>query len=174
MHGLQTWVALPREHEETAPAFVHHPAATLPVVELPGVRLTVVAGHAFGERSPVAVLAQTLYVSIDLQAGCALSIPAEHAERALYPVQGDLELDGEPLPLEHLAVLEPGTEPLLRATSDARVMLLGGEPLDGPRVVWWNFVSSSRERIEQAKADWREGRFGQVPGETEFIPLPER
>lgn len=174
MHGLQTWVALPKEHEEAAPAFAHHPAASLPVVELPGVRLHVVAGDAFGERSPVQVLARTLYVSIELTAGAALSIPAEHAERALYAVEGELTLDGEALPLEHLLVLEPGTEPLLRAACDARVMLLGGEPLDGPRHVWWNFVSSSRERIEQAKADWREGRLGQVPGETESIPLPER
>lgn len=174
MHGLQTWVALPKAHEETAPAFAHHPAATLPVVELPGVRLHVVAGDAFGERSPVQVLARTLYVSIELTAGAALSIPAEHAERALYAVEGELTLDGEPLPLEHLVVLDAGSEPLLRASGDARVMLLGGEPLDGPRHVWWNFVSSSRERIEQAKANWREGRLGQVPGETESIPLPER
>ena len=116
----------------------------------------------------------TLYVSIDLEPGCALAIPAEHAERALYPVSGELELDGEALAHEHLAVLEPGTEPLLRATSAARVMLLGGAPLDGHRHVWWNFVSSSRERIEQAKQDWRDGRMGQVPGETEFIPLPDR
>jgi len=174
MHGLQTWVALPLEHEEAEPAFVHHPKATLPVVELPGARLTVVAGHAFGEKSPVQVLVDTLYVSIDLQAGCALAIPAEHAERALYPVEGELELDGEALAADHLAILEPGTEPLLRAVSDARVMLLGGAPLDAHRHVWWNFVSSSRERIEQAKADWRDGRMGQVPGETETIPLPER
>jgi redox-sensitive bicupin YhaK (pirin superfamily) len=173
MHGLQTWVALPQAHEEDAPSFAHHPKATLPVVELPGATLTVVAGHAFGERAPVAVLMDTLYVSIDLQAGCALPIPAEHAERALYPVSGELELDGEALPLEHLAVLDPGSEPLLRAKTDARVMLLGGAPLDGHRHVWWNFVASSRERIEQAKADWREGRIGQVPGETEFIPLPD-
>jgi redox-sensitive bicupin YhaK (pirin superfamily) len=174
MHGLQTWVALPREHEETEPAFAHHPKSTLPVVELPGARMIVVAGHAFGERSPVAVLVDTLYVSIELQAGCSLSIPAEHAERALYPVEGDLELNGEPLPADHLALLEPGNEPLLRARTDARVMLLGGAPLDGHRHIWWNFVSSSRERIEQAKTDWREGRLGQVPGETESIPLPER
>lgn len=173
MHGLQTWVALPLAHEEDAPTFAHHPKATLPVIELPGATLTIVAGHAFGERAPVAVLMDTLYVSIDLESGCALPIPDEHSERALYPVAGELELDGETLPLEHLAVLEPGTEPLLRAKTAARVMLLGGAPLDGNRHVWWNFVSSSRERIEQAKADWREGRIGQVPGETEFIPLPE-
>ncbi len=174
MHGLQTWVALPKDHEEDAPAFAHHPAATLPVVELPGARLVVVAGHGFGARSPVRVLVDTLYVSIELQAGCTLAIPAEHAERALYPVEGELALDGEPLAADHLAVLEPGTEPLLRAGTDARVMLLGGAPLDGPRFIWWNFVSSSRERIEQAKADWRADAMGQVPGEHERIPLPER
>ena len=174
MHGLQTWVALPQAHEEVAPAFTHHPASTLPVVERPGVRLTIVAGHAFGERAPAAVLSETLYVSMDLQAGSDLVIPAEHAERALYVVEGDVDLDAARLPLEHLAILDTGTEPRLSARTDARVMLLGGEPLDGPRHVWWNFVSSSRERIEQAKADWKEGRFGQVPGETEFIPLPDR
>jgi redox-sensitive bicupin YhaK (pirin superfamily) len=174
MHGLQTWVALPLAHEEDAPSFAHHPKATLPVLERPGATLTVVAGQAFGARAPVAVLMDTLYVSIDLAAGATLEIPDEHAERALYPVSGELALDGEALPLEHLAVLDPGTRPLLRAGAAARVMLLGGAPLDGHRHVWWNFVSSSRERIEQAKQDWREGRIGQVPGETESIPLPER
>lgn len=174
MHGLQTWVALPAAHEEDAPAFAHHPAATLPVLELPGVRLRIVAGDAFGARSPVAVLARTLYVSIELAPGASLVIPAEHAERALYPVEGELSLDGEPLANDHLCLLEPGTEPVLSARGEARVMLLGGEPLDGPRHVWWNFVSSSRERIERAKADWVADRLGQVPGETERIPLPGR
>ncbi|MBP6625918.1 MAG: pirin family protein [Arenimonas sp.] len=174
MHGLQTWVALPQAHEDDPPSFAHHPKASLPIVERPGARLTVVAGHGFGARSPVAVLVDTLYVSIDLQAGAELVIPAEHAERALYPVAGDLALDAEPLPLEHLAVLDAGDTPTLRARTDSRVMLLGGAPLDGHRYVWWNFVASSRERIEQAKADWQAGRFASVPGETEFIPLPER
>jgi redox-sensitive bicupin YhaK (pirin superfamily) len=135
--------------------------------------MTVVAGHAFGQRSPVKVLADTLYVSIDLEPGATLRIPAEHIERGLYPVSGELQLDGDTLPLNTLALLDPDSEPVLHATSAARVMLLGGEPLDGPRIVWWNFVSSSRERIERAKADWREGRFAAVPGETEFIPLPD-
>lgn len=174
MHGLQTWVALPQAHEETAPAFAHHPAATLPVVEYPGARLRIVAGDAFGGRSPVRVLARTLYVAIDLAAGASLVLPDEHAERALYPVEGELLLDGAPLPLEHLHVLDPGSEPKLEARCDARVMLLGGEPVDGRRHVWWNFVSSSRERIEQAKADWAADRMGQVPGETTRIELPER
>jgi redox-sensitive bicupin YhaK (pirin superfamily) len=174
MHGLQTWVALPLAHEADPPAFAHHPAATLPVVELPGARLVVVAGHGFGARSPVAVLVDTLYVSIDLEAGAELVIPPEHIERALYPVAGDLDLDTLALPLEQMAVLEAGTAPVLRARSASRVMLLGGAPLDGHRHLWWNFVASSRERIEQAKADWQAGRFAPVPGETEFIPLPER
>jgi len=172
-HGLQTWVALPREHEETEPSFAHHPKATLPMVRAAGVELTIVAGHGFGERSPVEVLSETLYVSIDLSVGATLRIPSEHSERALYPVSGELQLDGVALPLNTLAVLDPGSEPTLIALGPARVMLLGGAPLDGPRFVWWNFVSSSRERIEQAKADWQAGRFAAVPGETEFIPLPD-
>jgi redox-sensitive bicupin YhaK (pirin superfamily) len=173
-HGLQTWVALPLTHEEVEPSFAHHGKASLPVVEGDGVCLTIVAGAAFGERSPVEVLSQTLYVSMELADGAELVIPAEHAERALYAVSGQLWLDEtELLPNNHLVVLEPGSLPLLRAVGPSRVMLLGGAPLDGPRLVWWNFVSSSRERIEQAKADWREGRFAMVPGETEFIPLPD-
>ena len=146
-HGLQTWVALPQEHEETAPTFAHHPKASLPVVERDGVSFTVVAGHAFGERSPVRVLSDTLYVSMDLQDGAELVIPAEHAERALFPVSGQLFLDDQPLPNAHLIVLDTGSLPLLRSAGKSRVMLLGGAPLDGPRHVWWNFVSSSRERI---------------------------
>ena len=174
-HGLQTWVALPREHEATAPAFAHHPAASLPVVEGNGIRITVVAGTAFDVTSPVQVLSPTLYASIELADGAELVIPDQYAERALYPVAGELWLDEtEVLPNAHLAVLEAGTLPLLRAVGPSRVMLLGGAPLDGPRFVWWNFVSSSRESIEQAKADWQAQRFERVPGETEFIPLPEK
>ena len=172
-HGLQTWVALPVVHEDVAPAFAHHPKATLPVVEREGVTLRIVAGHAYGARSPVAVLAPTLYVSIDLAPGASIEVTDEHEERALYPVSGELTLDGEALPLNTLAVLEPGGRPLLRATTASRVMLLGGAPLDGPRFIWWNFVSSSREKIEAAKQRWKDGDFGQVPGETEFIPLPD-
>jgi redox-sensitive bicupin YhaK (pirin superfamily) len=173
-HGLQTWVALPRGQEEGVPAFAHHPKASLPVVDGDGVCLRIVAGSAFGETSPVAVASDTLYVSIEIHDGGELVIPADHEERALYPVEGEVFLDeSEPLPLNTLCILEPGTLPLLNAKGKATVMLFGGAPLDGPRFVWWNFVSSSRERIERAKADWREGRFGQVPGETEFIPLPD-
>jgi redox-sensitive bicupin YhaK (pirin superfamily) len=173
IHGLQTWVALPVEQAESAPAFAHHPAASLPRLARDGVELTCVAGHGFGMRSPVGVLSDTLYVAIEMQTGAELEIPPEHVERALYLVEGEAELDGMPLPHWALVVFDEGSAPRLRALGHCRLMLCGGAPL-GPRFVWWNFVASSRERIEQAKRDWAEERFAKVPGETEFIPLPER
>lgn len=172
IHGLQTWLALPEERAEIAPAFDHHPADSLPVHEDVGVRITCVAGTAFGMRSPVAVQSPTLYAALELQPGAHLELPPEHEERALYLVEGEAELDGMPLPQWALVVLDAGSTPRLTAGSRCRLMLCGGAPL-GPRFVWWNFVASSRERIEQAKQDWREGRFAPVPGETEFIPLPD-
>ena len=172
-HGLQTWVALPQAHAETEPAFAHHPKASLPLIEGDGAHMTVVAGHAFGERSPVAVFSDTLYVSMDFQDSAEMVVPAEHTERAIFPVAGELWLDEVLLANGQLAVLDPDSLPLLRSSGNSRAMLLGGAPLDGPRQLWWNFVASSGERMEQAKADWRVGRFGQVPGETEFIPLPD-
>ena len=173
MHGLQTWVALPRADEEAAPGFVHVEGARLPRFERAGVRGVVVAGHAFGLVAPVPTFTDTLYVALDLAAGADLELPAEHAERGVYAIAGDLSVDDEPIPAHHLAVLPAGRAVRLRAGSAARAMLVGGAALDGERVIWWNFVSSSRERIEAAKAQWREQRFGRVPGETEFIPLPE-
>ncbi len=174
VHGMQTWVALPKSAEEIAPAFHHHPAATLPRIERPGILLQVVAGRAFGEESPVAVFSETLYVAIDLEPGAELELDAAHRERALYLLEGEAQLDGADLPVMHLLVLDDGVRHRLRAKTAVKAMLLGGEPLDGPRHLWWNFVSSSKERIEQAKHDWVLGNFGDVPGETEFIPLPER
>lgn len=174
LHGLQTWVALPRAHEETAPAFHHHAAATLPVLDVPGGRLRVVAGRGYGEESPVRVFADTLYVAIDLDADGEVALDAGHSERALYVLDGEAQLDGADIPAMHLVVLDDGVRHRLRAKTPLKAMLLGGEPLDGPRHLWWNFVSSSKDRIEQAKDDWRDGRFGPVPGESEFIPLPER
>jgi redox-sensitive bicupin YhaK (pirin superfamily) len=174
VHGMQTWVALPKSAEEIAPAFHHHPAATVPRIERPGTLLQVVAGRAFGEESPVAVFSDTLYVAIDLQPGAELELDAAHRERALYLLEGEAQLDGADLPAMHLLVLDDGVRHRLRAKTAVKAMLLGGEPLDGPRHMWWNFVSSSKERIEQAKHDWVLGKFGEVPGETEFIPLPER
>jgi hypothetical protein len=133
----------------------------------------VIAGTVFGGSSPVRVATPTLYCDLELAAGATLEVPADYAERALYPVAGRIMVDGETHESGSLLVLQAGRRPLLRADAAARVMLLGGEAMDGPRHIWWNFVSSSLERMERAKADWRAQRFGAVPGETEFIPLPE-
>ena len=173
-HGMQTWVALPKAHEEAAPEFFHHPGATLPRIERNGAVLRVIAGRAYGEESPVRVYADTLNVALDLDAGAETDLDASHAERALYVLAGDAQLDGVDIPPQHLVLLDRGTTPRLRAKSPLKAMLLGGEPVDGPRHLWWNFVASSKERIEQGKQDWLEGRFGHIPGETEFIPLPDR
>lgn len=174
VHGMQTWVALPLGDEETTPAFHHHPAATLPQRGDGGAWLRVIAGRAFGMESPVRVFADTFNVAVDLAPEAALDIDDSPVERALYVLEGDPQLDGRDIPARNLVLLDRGTRPRLRAKTPVKAMLLGGEPLDAPRHVWWNFVSSSRERIEQAKIDWVEGRFGRIEGETEFIPLPER
>lgn len=172
MHGVQCWVALPTELEETEPSFAHHPKSTIPRIERPGVRLDVIAGSAFGERSPVAVLSPTLYVHGALDAGATLTLDAEHEERAIYVVEGSIALDGRHYAAGNLVVLTPGLDVTFAAEGAARVMLLGGQKLAGERHVYWNFVSSSKARIEQAKDDWNHDRLGQVPGETERIPLP--
>ncbi|MFT3956857.1 MAG: pirin family protein [Piscinibacter sp.] len=172
-HGLQLWCALPAEHEEDAPSFVHTPAAAIPSIERPGAAVRVLIGEAFGERSPVATLSPTLYLDIALSAGAALVLPAAAAERAVYAVDGDIELDGEAVPAGTMAVLATGSEPTLCAAAGARLALIGGAPL-GHRHIVWNFVSSRRERIVQAQDDWEAQRFPKVPGETEFIPLPPR
>jgi hypothetical protein len=174
LHGMQTWVALPHADEEAAPAFHHHPAASLPQQRRNGSWLRVVAGRGYGEESPVRVFADTLYVAIDLDTDAEIDLDDSHSERALYLLEGQAQLDGADLPAMHLILLDPGTRPKLRARSPVKAMLLGGEPLDGPRHLWWNFVSSSKERIEQAKQDWVEGRFGNIEGDDEFIPLPDR
>jgi len=171
--GLQAWVGLPARDEEIDPAFVHHGVAELPVLDDTGLSIRVIAGDAFGARSPVATRSPLFYVDVTLAPGARLQVPAEHEERAAYIVAGEIEVDGASHPAGRLLVLRRGADVVVTATLATRLMLLGGEPLDGPRFVWWNFVSSSRERIEQAKAEWRAGRFGAVPGETEFIPLPE-
>jgi redox-sensitive bicupin YhaK (pirin superfamily) len=174
LHGIQTWVALPKAHEQDAPSFFHHPAATLPKIEQPGVRMVVIAGDAFGKTSPVKVYSRTLYVAIELDAGASVEIPAEHAQRGIYPVDGSVALDGEPLAPEHLAVLTPGETVTLSASAPSRVMLLGGEATDDHRFIYWNFVASSKEAIEAAAQRWEDDKFPRVPGETERIPLPPR
>jgi redox-sensitive bicupin YhaK (pirin superfamily) len=173
LHGMQTWVALPRGDEEAAPGFHHHDAAALPRIERQGTLLRVLAGRGYGAESPVRVFTDTLYVAIDLDAEAQVALEPSHPQRALYVLEGAAPLDGKDIPPQNLVVLDAGVSHALRARTPVKAMLLGGEPLDGPRHLWWNFVSSSKERIEQAKADWREGRFGQVPGDDEFIPLPE-
>jgi redox-sensitive bicupin YhaK (pirin superfamily) len=170
--GLQSWIALPKDDEETAPSFAHHGAAALPVVDGEGRRVRVLIGTIYGARSPVRTFSETLYADVSLTSGATLQVPAEPEERALYLVDGTVEIAGETVAPGRLLVLRPAAEIAVTARSAARLMLLGGAKLDGPRHLWWNFVSSSRERIEQAKADWRDGRFPPVPGDGEFIPLP--
>ena len=175
LFGIQSWVALPREHEEVAASFVHHDAAALPVVEGDGVRARVIAGELFGAKSPARTLSEMFYAEAHLEAGAEVAVPAPFEERAVYVAEGAVEIvaDGVRHERGRLLVLKPKETVSMRAAGGpARLMLLGGPPMDGPRHVWWNFVSSSRERIEQAKADWQAGRIGAVPGETEFIPLP--
>jgi redox-sensitive bicupin YhaK (pirin superfamily) len=177
IHGIQSWVALPAADEEIEPAFVHHPAASLPRVQRDGARLSVIAGRAYGAQSPVAVRSPTLYVAAELDAGAVLPVCGEHEERAVYVVSGAVEIGGEAVPPGELAVLVPGAEVTVISRSASRLMLLGGARLPEARTVWWNLVSTRPERIEQAKADWlRYGEAGSpfpaVPGEHEFIPLP--
>lgn len=173
--GLQCWVALPRAQEECAPDFRHTGAAELPVEEAEGVSVRVIAGSFFGRRSPVATLSDLFYVDVQLQPGARLGIPADYTERAIYVVEGSLDLGRDGVfGAGQLLVLKPGKPVTIAAgAAGVRAMLLGGEPMDGPRYLTWNFVSSSAERIEQAKEDWREQRFAKVPDETEFIPLPD-
>ncbi len=172
--GMQTWLALPDGKEEIDPAFEHVAADALPIVEGEGVRATVIMGSLWGSTSPVTQHAATIYADIALEAGASLPIDAGADERAILVALGDATLDGEPLDRHSLHVLAPGKAMTLRATSPARVMLLGGEAFARPRHVWWNFVSSSRERINAAKDDWKEGRFPFVPGDdAEYIPIPE-
>jgi len=174
-HGLQLWVALPREHEETAPAFHHYQRESLPRLPAPGLDRRIIAGTAWGVTSPVKTLSPLFYVDVTMDAGATVVLPEEHEERAAYVTQGSVRCDDQRVTAGQMAVFEPPpARAVLHADDAARVMLLGGAPLDGERHIWWNFVSSSRERIEQAKRDWKEGRFPKVPGdETEFIPLPE-
>jgi redox-sensitive bicupin YhaK (pirin superfamily) len=175
LFGIQSWVALPKPQEETAPAFIHHPAATLPVAEQDGMRLRLVAGTGWGLTAPVATASPLFYADASLAPGSVLPLPEEHEERGAYVVQGTVEVAGTRFEAGRMLLFRAGDRLALRAGLEgARLLMLGGAVMDGPRFIFWNFVSSSRERIEQAKADWKAGRFGKVPGdEHEFIPLPE-
>jgi redox-sensitive bicupin YhaK (pirin superfamily) len=179
LHGMQTWIALPEEFEDHAPGFEHHPAASLPQIERAGAVIRVIAGHAFGARAPVGVLSPILYCSVDLLAAAKFVITPEHEERAVYVVSGSVLVGEQHAERGTLVVLEPGFDVTVTAESAATIMLLGGAPV-GTRHLNWNFVASTRERIDAARAEWARygdaaarGRFGTVPAEVEFIPLPQ-
>jgi len=172
IHGIQSWVALPDGHEDIEPSFTHYPVAVLPQRVVDGVSLSVVAGEAFGLRSPVLSLWPTLYVHARFAPGAALEMPPDHDERAIYVVSGELAVGETKIIEGQLAVLEPGKNLTLRAAAETNAMLLGGERFPSPRFIWWNFVASSPERIALAKERWANRQFAPVPGETEFIPLP--
>jgi redox-sensitive bicupin YhaK (pirin superfamily) len=190
-HGLQLWAALPREHEETAPDFKHTPAADLPEVQQGEARVKVLIGTAFGATSPVVTFTSTVYLDVQLPAGTTLALPALAQELAVYPIDADIAVDGEPVAMHTLAVLATDTATdanadlphqrnatsritNLSATHACRLMVIGGDALDAPRFMWWNFVSSRKHRLAQAAQDWSGHVFGYVVGETEMIALPER
>jgi redox-sensitive bicupin YhaK (pirin superfamily) len=173
MFGIQTWLALPKSHEETDPGFLHAAAGEMPVIRGEGKRVRLIMGSAYGETSPVPFPHDTLYAEAVLAPGAVLPFDGDYVERGIYIASGEIDIAGDVFGAGRLLVLKPGDRISILALSNARIMLLGGEPMDGPRHIWWNFVHSSKERIDQAKADWKQGRFDSVPGEHEFIPLPE-
>jgi len=173
MLGLQSWIALPKGREEIDPTFQHYGADSLPRVEDTGFTARVIAGSAFGAASKVEMVSPWFYVEVSLAEGRSVPLDADHEERAIYIVDGEVEIAGDRFEGPRMLIFRPGDRITVRATRPARMMFLGGTALEGPRYIWWNFVSSSRERIEQAKQDWKTGRFEAVPDETEFIPLPE-
>lgn len=172
LHGLQTWVALPQQSEEIEPRFEHFAAEEIPAVEIDGARMRVVIGCAYGVESPVRTESETLYVEVRLNAGASVDLPVTE-ELAIFLVEGEASVEGEPLNPGELAVLADNSRAQVRAVRDSHFMACGGAAIPGDRIVWWNFVSSSQTRIEQAKREWREGRFPEVPGEQDFIPLPD-
>jgi len=173
LHGLQCWVALPVSQEEGAPGFVHHGAHELPTESDEGRTIRVVAGTFLGLTSPVVPGWETLFADVALAAGAKLPLDAETEERAIYLVSGEVDIAGDRFEAGRLLVFKPGDHITVTALTPARLAVVGGAAMDGPRHIWWNFVSSRQDRIEQAKADWKAGRFDAVPGESDFIPLPE-
>jgi len=175
IHGLQMWVALPAAKEEMEAAFAHHDTAEFPIVKNNGKDVRVVVGSLYGVSSPVPVVHETIFGDVRLQAGSRLPLDARHEERAIYVIDGAVDIAGDRFEPGRLLVFKPGDSVTIAAVNDAHFVILGGAPMDGPRHIWWNFVSSRKERIEQAKAEWKAGHFGKVPGdEIEFIPLPEQ
>jgi redox-sensitive bicupin YhaK (pirin superfamily) len=174
LFGIQAWAALPRSSEESAPAFAHHGTGELPRVDGEGKRLRVVMGAMYGQTSPVEFPHASFYAEAVLAPGAVLPLDPDYDERGVYIASGEIDVAGDRFEAGRLLVFRPGDRISILALSNARLMLLGGDPMDGPRHIWWNFVSSSKDRIDAAKADWKAGRFGLVPGdEKEFIPLPD-
>jgi len=175
LHGLQCWVALPADKEEMQPAFAHHAVEEFPMVRDNGKAVRVVVGQLYGQRSPVATASDTLFADAHLAAGATLPLDAGHEERAIYLLDGEIDISGDRFGPDRLLVFKPGDAVAIKALTDAHLTIFGGAAMDGPRHIWWNFVSSRKDRIEQAKAEWAAGHFGKVPGdEIEFIPLPEK
>ncbi|MDR7378391.1 redox-sensitive bicupin YhaK (pirin superfamily) [Rhodoferax ferrireducens] len=173
-HGIQLWAALPQAYEEVEPSFTHTPAAAIPELTVGDADVRVLIGQAWGQTSPVATFAPTIYLDIALPTGGLLELPPLAQELAVYPVDGDVEIDGALLPAHTLALLTPGQATQICAPAAVRLVVLGGDALDGHRFISWNFVSSRKERIQQAEEDWKAQRMAPVPGDAEFIPLPER
>jgi redox-sensitive bicupin YhaK (pirin superfamily) len=173
MSGIQSWIALPEGQEEIAPSFQHFAADILPTVSDHGVEAKIIAGKVYGKTSPVETSSDWFYAEVVLAEGATAPLDNDHEERAIYVAIGEVEIAGERFEAPRLLVFRPGDRITVKATKPTRIMLLGGAAMKGPRYIWWNFVSSSKERIEQAKADWKSGRFDPVPDETEFIPLPD-
>jgi redox-sensitive bicupin YhaK (pirin superfamily) len=174
LFGIQAWAALPTSHEEQEPAFIHHTEAELPRIVGEGKRVRLIMGSLFGQRSPAAFPWECIYAEAVLAPGAVLPLDADYDERGVFIVSGEIDIAGETFGPGRLLVFRPGDRISILATAQSRLMIVGGEPMDGPRHIWWNFVSSSKERIGQAKANWRAGRFDTVPGDaSEFIPLPE-
>ena len=175
LHGLQMWVALPAAAEEMAPAFAHHTVTEFPLIRDSGKSVRIVVGALYGQRSPVKTASETIFADVTLTAGSTLPLDADHEERAIYVIDGEIDIAGDRFGRQRLLVFRPGDSIAVSAVTDAKFVILGGEAMDGPRHIWWNFVSSRKERIEQAKAEWKAGHFQKVPGdEIEFIPLPEK
>jgi redox-sensitive bicupin YhaK (pirin superfamily) len=174
LFGIQAWAALPKSHEEMPPEFAHHGTAELPRISAEGKTVRLVMGSAYGARSPVEFPHQSLFAEAVLAPGALLPLDPDHDERAVYIASGEIDVGGDPFGAGQLLIFKPGDRISILALAQSRLVILGGDPMDGPRHIWWNFVSSSKERIEQAKADWRANRFALVPGDDkEFIPLPE-
>jgi redox-sensitive bicupin YhaK (pirin superfamily) len=173
LSGIQAWIGLPQHEEESPPRFTHHDERSLPQLDHAGVQLRLIAGTLYGLRSPVETLSTMFYADARLQPGAALTLDSEHAERALYVYEGALEIERQPFAAGRLLMLRSGQRVQALSREGARLLLIGGAPLDGARQVWWNFVSSSTERIQRAAEQWRSGGFAPVPDDDEFIPLPD-